>query len=166
MPRDRPHSAHRARLLLLTSRPRASPGDRAADRPHHSRLQRKVYILLSSRIFVLPRACRPPLRHEGGRVVDMIPNAELESSLKKVHEYRACNPIPINPKEEPPMFSNAVYSRRIARLRRFRRTRADLRRRSQIGVLSDMSQPLFGHRRSRVDGGRAHGDSRISNEKA
>ena len=24
---------------------------------------------------------------EGGRVVDMIPNAELESSLKKLHEY-------------------------------------------------------------------------------
>jgi branched-chain amino acid transport system ATP-binding protein len=24
---------------------------------------------------------------EGGRVVDMIPNTELESNLKKVHEY-------------------------------------------------------------------------------
>src|SRR5260221_4447348 len=35
-------------------------------------------------------ASRVPDRHyvmEGGRVVDMIPNAELESSLKKVHEY-------------------------------------------------------------------------------
>jgi len=80
-----------ARLLLARRADRGPrAGYRAADRPHHLAAQggRVYHPPGRAEIFVLPRASPTATTSwQGGRVVDMIPNAELESSLKKVHEY-------------------------------------------------------------------------------
>ena len=68
--------------------PRA--GDRPADRPHDPRARSSA----ASRILLVEQnfrfAATVADRHyvmEHGRVIDMIPNAELEASMGKLHEY-------------------------------------------------------------------------------
>ena len=80
-----------ARLLLLDEPTEGlAPGDRAADRRAPSaRLKREGFtILLVEQNFRF--AATVADRHyvmEHGRVVDMIPNAELEASMDKLHDY-------------------------------------------------------------------------------
>jgi branched-chain amino acid transport system ATP-binding protein len=82
-------SCARGRLLLLDERPRAGAGHRPADRAHDQPAEdARVHDPAGRAEFCF--AATVADRHyvmDHGRVVDMIPNAELDANMEKLHDY-------------------------------------------------------------------------------